>query len=208
MNSLTKFKKKLEANLGYNKNELETISITEAQEGKDDIIYTAFDNMDDLKELRLRISECGNYDINSRLYIPPQIFKRFCYFNKICQDLRHQNPNTETQIRIGDMDLEIYTKIRGSQEPFAKINIEDVMDTADAPKFDHSINWKPKSSYPKRRKISYPAIDPLASKPKANHILSRSNSSEQFTNKKAKTNHNENNVVMDEVMIDNEDQSL
>ena len=200
----------LETNLGYVEEELETISITEAQLGKDDIIYLAFDDIKDLKELRIRISECGNYDIYSRIYIPPQVYKRFCYFNKICQDLRNQNPDTKTQIRIGELDLEIFTKTRGNQEPFAKINIEDVMDTADAPKFDHNINWKPKSSYPNRRKISYPAIDPLASKPKANHVLSRSNSTDQFANKKAKTNHTENNVNTDIVMnsTDNEDQSL
>ena len=199
----------LEANLGYTNEELEMISIAEVQEGKDDIVYIAFNEINDLKELRIRISECGNFDINSRLYIPPQLYKRFCYFNKVCQDLRKQNTYIKTQIRIGNTDLEILTKTRGSQEPFNKINIDEVMDTGDAPIFDHNISWKPKTSYPSRRKISYPAVDPLASKPKASHILSRSNSTEKFIkNKKAKINHTDENEEMEEDNNEEDDQSL
>ena len=187
----------LEKNLAFNSEELENLSITEVQDGKDEIIYVAFDNIDNIKEIIIRVSESGNTEILTRTYVPPQIFERFSYFNKVCKEMRQNDLTLKTQIRIGKHDLEILTKVRGTPDPFKKVDLDNIMDTGDAPKFDHMITWRNKPLHPTRRKISYPPLDPLAERTKNFHSLSRNKSTVTTQTKKAKLSQQESEDKMD-----------
>ena len=174
--------------LAYDKNDLEELTITEIQEGKDNILYVAFDEIKDIKELRTRVIECGNEMIVTRVYTPPQIFERSRHFNLVCRDLRDKNPELKTQIRIGENDLEIFTKERMSQEPYKKVKLEDIMDINTAPKFDHSISWKRKPILPARKKIRYPSTSNKENNSKTSKDCTRTISQEMPKVKKVRTN--------------------
>ena len=67
-------------NLGFSDYVLEEVNITETQlAANDDILYTAFEDLDDIREIRSRVAECGNTDITLRDFIPPQIYERVKY---------------------------------------------------------------------------------------------------------------------------------
>ena len=142
--------------LGYMKEELEEMSITETQLGgrEKDILYTAFADKDDIKEIR-RLAECANEDIIIRDFIPPQMFDRFKYLNKICQDMRSRDPELKSQISFGVKDVEIFTRTRNSKEPYRKTPLEELADLNDIPSFDHSLKWQTKPDRPPRRNILY-----------------------------------------------------
>ena len=78
--------------------------ITEAMVSakRDGIIYAAFDCKEDFMEIRLRIAESNNHEIMARDFIPPQIYERFMYMNKLCKKMRDNDPKLKTQIRFGD----------------------------------------------------------------------------------------------------------
>ena len=103
--------------LGYNKEELDNIV---QLANKDDIVYAAFQNINKIKEIRMRVAESGNTDILLRNFIPPQLFERFKFLNKICKDMRDSNEELKTQLRFSTTDIEILTKIRGSNKPYKK----------------------------------------------------------------------------------------
>ena len=59
--------------LKFEQEEIDRMDIKETMVSAkgDSIIYVAFDEMDDIKEIKSRISECGIRDIVSRNFIPP-----------------------------------------------------------------------------------------------------------------------------------------
>ena len=195
----------LSHNLAYDTEDLEELSISEVQEGKDNILYIAFDNMEDIREIRTRIIESGNNDILFRMYIPPQLFDRFRYMNIACSELRQNNSNLKTQIRIGENDFEVYTKVKGSQDPYTKEDLNEIMDMVKAPKFNHSIKWKRKPIQPERKKLHYPNKD----SEKQNNTKIRTNSFEVSKNKKAKISHDEEKDDSEDAMMqDNQEENM
>ena len=74
---------------------------------------------------------------------------------KMCAEKRLQNKNLKTQMRYGMHDVEIFTKLKRSEEGFRKANLEDFMETAELPAFDHELSWKRRSERFERRKPNY-----------------------------------------------------
>ena len=130
--------------LAFEESELEQMEINETfiSAKKDKIIYVAFADTDDIREIYIRIAECGNPDIRTRDYIPPQIYDRYMCISRKCAEIRSENPKIKTQIRFGESELEVLTKVRGSAEPFKPTPLEKLMNTKLLPEYDHSRKWK------------------------------------------------------------------
>ena len=142
--------------LNYTEEELKHIAIAETSVApNDDIIYTAFEDPQDIKEIHTQVAECGNPAITTRGFIPPQFYQRYMHMSRMCKDLRAENPDTKTQLCFNDKDIELLIKEKGSDEPFKVINTEDYMDPMAIPDFDHTKNWVFRGDKPPRRRIEY-----------------------------------------------------
>ena len=124
--------------LEYSEEELDFISIEDiiVSAKADNIVYIAFGDLNDIKEIYSRISECKNPAINVRNYIPPQFFDRFMFISKRCAEIRAENPEIKTQMRFTSFDIEVLTKMRGSEEPFRTVSLDSIADPLDIPNFD------------------------------------------------------------------------
>ena len=167
--------------LKFEDDEVDNMDIKETMTAAkgDNTLYVAFQDKSDIREIHLRMAECGNADLNSRNYIPPGFYARYMAANKRCTEFRHSNPDMKTQIRFGEMDIDILTKERGTDEPYRSVDINDFMGESELPVFDHSRRWIQRLDRPPRRKIVYDnqASDPLAVDKQANkHSISRQNS--------------------------------
>ena len=78
----------------------------------DDIIYIAFNKLEDLHEFHVRVAECQNSVIATRNYIPPQMYERYIYLSKMCAEVRASDPETKIQLRFGGKCIEILTIIK------------------------------------------------------------------------------------------------
>ena len=112
----------------YDEDEIKQVEILETKiTVKDEIfIYIVTKNNIDIKDIYRRKAEIRRDDIYIRTYIPPQFFSRFTAINKICKDKRYENPEIKTQVRFGQDDLEIFTKYKGSEEPYEKVDFTKI----------------------------------------------------------------------------------
>ena len=58
--------------------------------------------------------------VKTRNFIPPQLYERFRELGRICTELRQTDGNLETQLRFGDSDIEVFTKVRGGDKPYTR----------------------------------------------------------------------------------------
>ena len=144
-------------NLGYIKEELDSMEIAETRSTRTEgeILNVAFASNDDVREIHIRKAESQNDEITVRNYIPPNFFERYKAINKICNERRQENKNLKTQIRFGKRDIEVFTKIRGETTGFKLVALKDFTDVEQLPAYDHSIKWKIHPDRPPRRKVRY-----------------------------------------------------
>ena len=132
------------------------IAITEASVvAKDYIIYAAFENLNDIHEIHVRVAECRNSNIVTRSYIPPQFFQRYIHISECCKEIRDNDREIKTQMRFGDNDIELMVKERGSEEPFRRVDFREYMKEELIPEYDHSKKWKARTDRPPRRRCDY-----------------------------------------------------
>ena len=144
----------------------------------DDTLYVAFNNLDHIKEIHIRMSECQNPQLNTRNFIPPGFYARYMAASHKCSEVRKNNPETKTQVRFGAVDIKISVKTRGTSEPYRSVELLAFLGKDPLPEFDHTRQWKSRSDRPPRRKIVY---DPVPIQPtgrSSKHPLSRQNSKE------------------------------
>ena len=144
-------------NLGYNKEELDSMEIAETRSTRTEgeILNVAFASNDDVREIHIRKAESQNDEITVRNYIPPNFFERYKALNKICNEKRLDNKNLKTQLRFGKKDIEVFTKIRGESTGFKLVKLNEFTAIDDLPGYDHSIKWKITPDRPPRRKVNY-----------------------------------------------------
>ena len=137
-------KEYLRYNLNYSWDELNALVISETRMPTrgDAIINIAFGNESDIRELYSRKAESRNDNLIIRNYVPPNFHERFMFLNKICAEKRMDNPQLKTQLRFGKKDVEVYTKLRGDDQGFKKVHLEDFTETKLIPKFDAKIKWR------------------------------------------------------------------
>ena len=113
-------KELLATELRFNKDELEEMKIDETMTSSkgDRIMYCAFKDQYTIREIHMRLAESRNQKVKTREFIPLQLFEHFMELNRICTENWQLDPNIKTQIRFGEEDLEILTKIRGEVAPY------------------------------------------------------------------------------------------
>ena len=151
--------------LKFNEVELKDMNISEtltAANG-DNVLYVTFERMEDIKEIHMRLAECGNEDLSTRNFISPGFYDCYMALNKKCSETRKLRKDIKTQIRFGEKDLEVLLKTREGNEPYKQVDIWTFMDGSELPSFNHTKKWKPRHDHPPRRKICYNSQqDPLA----------------------------------------------
>ena len=111
--------------LDFDKDELDKLKIREVKKAaKCDVIYLAVENESDVREIHFRKGLAENNDLIVRDYIPPSFYARFMGISSRAATLRGQNKTLKTQIRWGDRDLEVFSKIKGYQEPYKNISLK------------------------------------------------------------------------------------
>ena len=132
----------LKNSLDFNDEEIDTINILETKQAASlDVIYIAVENPDHIKEIHLRRAANGLDDLIARDYIPPQYYERYMTLNRRASDKRTEDRSLKTQIRWGTRDIEMFTKVRGSQEPYQKVDTKEFMGNTTLPKFDNNKKW-------------------------------------------------------------------
>ena len=112
-------KEYLSFHLDYNAEELNELKIKDTKlSANEDLIYFALENKNHIREIYFRRAACSNDDLTIREYIPPQYYQRWMAIGKKAAEMRAGDSSIKTQMRWGDKDIEIYTKTKGSQEPF------------------------------------------------------------------------------------------
>ena len=137
-----------------NKSELDKLKILETKRtNKDNIIYIATEKLRDIGDIYARKAECQSDDtISEELHIPPQFFDCFNTLNKLCIVKRQMDNRLKTQIRFGEKDLEVMTKIKGMEELFKQEDLKSFIGDQIIPDFNFNLKWRIKmDSIPRRR---------------------------------------------------------
>ena len=120
----------------------------------DDILNVALGTEDEVREIYARKAESRNENLIVRNYIPPNFYSRYMYLNNVCSEKRNEDSNLKTQLRLGRKDIEIYTKQRGEEQGFKKVELEEFTDVTLVPGFDNNVKWRIYTDKPQRKKSS------------------------------------------------------
>ena len=72
------------------------------------------------------------------------------YISRCCKEQREANSELKTQMRFGKQDVEVLTKLRGSDEPYKIVSLNKFCQ-GKIPAFDDKIKWnKKKDKLPRR----------------------------------------------------------
>ena len=140
----------------YNQEELERLHIKETRmTNKEEIfIYIAVAEIEDIRDIYRRKAEIKRDDAMLRMYVPPQFFAKFTALNKICKSKRQEDGRMKTQLRYGKDDLEVWTKMKGDDEPFSLVNMKEFVDGHEVPDFDDKMKWHSHRDRQPRRRVS------------------------------------------------------
>ena len=142
--------------LKYDSEDLQELNITDTKISAkgDSIVYVVMDSPGKIRNLRRRISDIQNEVIKTREYIPPHFFSRYSALSKHAQEMRSENNSIKMQIRFEDDDIELFTKLRGSDEPFQPAGINAPETKIELPPIDYNAKWKRKEDRPPWRNVS------------------------------------------------------
>ena len=142
----------------YSQDELDTLELLETKRAlKDNIIYIAVSSERDIKDIYARKAEMRCDKTVVRSYIPPQFYTRFAAINKICARKRAEDDSLKTQVRFGERDLHIMTKLKGSQDPYFNEDMETFLEGERLPEIDLTIKWRFQEDRPPRRRVASPS---------------------------------------------------
>ena len=138
--------------LDFDNEDLETIKIMETKpSAANDIIYFAVEDPDHIKEIYHRRAVSENDELIICDYIPPHFYERYMAISRRATELRANDNTLKTQQRWGMRDVEILTKVRGTQD-FQKVKLTDFMGDTELPDFDAKKVWKSARSTGLKRK--------------------------------------------------------
>ena len=149
-------KEYLEYNLDYNTEELAELNIMDTKRsGKEDVIYFALDDVNQVKEVHYRRAAAANDDLIVRDYIAPQYYERYMALGRRAAQLRAEDKTLKTQLRWGSRDIEIFTKTKGAEDMLKKVDIKTFMGDKSLPDFDMKIKWKVRDDFRERRQLDF-----------------------------------------------------
>ena len=141
--------------LDFNEEEISELDIVETKHSKDNVMYIALSNIEHIREIRFRRAACGNDALVMRDFIPPQYHERYMAVAKKAAENRAVEKMLKTQIRWGDKDVEIFTKKKGNDELFSKVDLMEFMGGSSLPEYDMSIKWTMRKEGLPRRKLEF-----------------------------------------------------
>ena len=146
----------LNVHLRFDKKEIAEMVITDTQVSAkgENIVYVVMSDERHIKDIRSRMAQCRDPDLQLQDFIPPQLSKRYIALSKFAQDLRGKDNGMKTQIRYGQVDVELWTKRKCQDKRYDTINMEEIEMNERLPKFDHTIRWTRKQERPPRRQVS------------------------------------------------------
>ena len=128
--------------LKFEDEEIQQMNFMDAKKAaKEDLIYFALEDQQDIREIYFRKAASGNDDLCVRDYIPPQYHSRYMAISRKATESRASDKTLKTQMRWGDKDVEIHVKTKGSEEPYRKVNLKDFMGDTPLPEFDSKVKW-------------------------------------------------------------------
>ena len=143
----------LEFNLDYNTEELVELDIKDTKRaGKEDIIYFVLFDIKQVKEIHYRKVISENDKLTVRDYIAPNFYDRYMVIGQKAAQRRAIDKSLKTQIRWGSKDIEIFTKVKGSNEPLRKVKLTTFMELPD---IDMKAQWKIREELKPRRKLDF-----------------------------------------------------
>ena len=153
----------LENVLEFEKEEVEEMIITDTQISRkgDDVMYIGVQDHEVISEIHKKIAACQNPEIYARNFVPPQFFDRYIGMNKMCAEWRFNDKNLKTQLRFSKSDIEILTKIKGTDEPYRLHKLTEEQ-TKLIPKFDHGRVWTKRTDRPVRNQRNYSNNHPMS----------------------------------------------
>ena len=149
----------------YNKRELEELEILETKYNPkgEGLIYIAVAEREQIRDIYKRKAECKRDETTLLNFIPPQIYKRFVALNKLCTARRMEDKSLKTQVRFGKSDLEVLTKIKGGEDPFKTVSLEQFLGEDTIPEFEEDVKWQAhKDRAPRRRVTSSRSSSPAS----------------------------------------------
>ena len=142
--------------LKFNHDDMSDMDITDTKISPkgDEILYVVFDSPGKAKNVRRRIADCRNPAIKTRDFVPPQFFKRYSAMSKIAAGWRSGDKGLKTQIRFEKDDISLYTKRKGTEEPYSKIETAELELEDKLPELEPHAEWKRKEEKPAWRQAS------------------------------------------------------
>ena len=130
--------------LRFDHRDMADINITDTKvSGKrDDVLYLILDSPTKVRDIRRRIADCQNPAIKTREYIPPLFFDRYSALSKLASEMRQEDKDLKTQICFIDQDIALFTKKKGTDNPFKMADMGEIERNVRLPPPDHSVSWK------------------------------------------------------------------
>ena len=140
--------------LDFKDDELEKIDIVDSKlAANDDVIYVALGHEEQIREIYRRKAASENDDLILRDYIPPQFHARYMAIAAKAKETRLKDNRVKTQIRWGNNDIEIFTRMKGSEEGFKKVDLKEFMEQSSLPEFDGTVKWRNRGSQTFKKKM-------------------------------------------------------
>ena len=142
--------------LKFTHEDLSDIDITDTKTSRkgDDILYVVFDCPEKARNVRRRIADCRNPAIKTRDYVPPHFFKKYQVISKIAAGWRQADDGLKTQIRFEIDDIALFTKRRGTEEPFTRVDNAELERFEKLPDNEPNADWKRGAEFPAWRQAS------------------------------------------------------
>ena len=144
----------LQEYLKFDAEDLSDINITDTKVSgkKDNILYIVLDSPAKVKDIRRRIADCRNEDIKTHDYISPMFYNRYVALGKHAFEMREGDPFLKTQIRFTDDDIALYTKTKGTDDPFVETKLSEL--TVTLPNIEYNVKWNMRSERQPMRRVS------------------------------------------------------
>ena len=141
--------------LKYDSNDLSEVDITDTKvSGKnDDILYVVMDSPSKIKDIRRRVADCRNPDIRTRDYVPPIFYDRYMALGRHASNMRENDNTLKTQIRFVNDDIALFTKTKGTDEPFLEADMNDISKRIRLPAIDYAVKWNMKADREPMRRV-------------------------------------------------------
>ena len=130
------------------------ITDTKMSGKRDEIMYLVCSSPTKVRDIRRRIGDCRNENIKTREYIPPMFFERYSALGRYAADLRAQDASLKTQIRFLENDIGLFTKEKGTDDPFEPVDMEELKNKIRLPEVDYTVVWKMREERQPWRRVS------------------------------------------------------